>query len=83
MLGRLADAFNTAPASRAKQSVEVERGHDRLAKSRLLTVEQDADLPVDLGGDLGQLAGQLRGNHLGRRHLAAVQALQGPGLMGF
>ena len=48
-----------------------------------LAVHQDADLPADLGGNLGQLPGQLRGNHLGRGHLAAIQALQGPGLMGF
>jgi hypothetical protein len=40
-------------------------------------------LTVDLAGDFRQLAGQLRGDHLGRRHLAAVQALEGPVLMGF
>ena len=50
---------------------------------RALAVHQDPDLPADLGGNLGQLPGQLRGQQLGRRHLAAVQALQGPVLMGF
>jgi hypothetical protein len=29
------------------------------------------------------LPGQLRGQQVGRRHLAAVQALQGPVMMGF
>ena len=48
-----------------------------------LAIHQDPDLPADLGGNFGQLPGQLRSNQLGRRHLAAVQALQGPGLMGF
>ena len=50
---------------------------------RALAVHQDPDLAVQLGGNFRQLPGQLRGKQVGRRHLAAVQALQGPVVMGF
>ena len=52
-------------------------------REHALAVHQDPDLPADLARDFGQLPGQLRSKQFGRRHLAAVQALQGPGLMGF
>lgn len=36
--------MSSFPRAKREQSVEIERGHDRFAESRLLIVGQDADL---------------------------------------
>jgi hypothetical protein len=50
---------------------------------RALAVHQDPDLAAQLTRNFRQLPRQLRGKQLRRRYLAAVQALQGPVVMGF
>ena len=66
------EAAFTSPLPRQGRNEQALGVPDDDVGHRALAVHQDPDLPAELPGNLGQLPGQFRGEHLGRRHLAAV-----------